>query len=284
MRMFRKNIVSSQKGSFYLLLVWFASIFVHGLEFDEFLWSKRTASSGWSSRIAHSSIVFNGAMWVIGGNDGNNRNDVWYSSDGIIWTRTTADAGWSGRSSHCSILFDNKMWVMGGKSAEDLNDVWYSSDGVTWTQATAAAPWRSRHAQRCACFDNKMWVVGGTAGYMSNETCMTDVWYSTDGIAWFQIDSTKGWSGRLPHAFVEYNTKLWLTTGDEGLHLRKKLWYSSNGITWTQSEVAAAWNSRYSQTGVIFDNRMWVMGSFDGSISNGVWFSNSSISWTDASG
>ena len=61
-------------------------------------------------------------MWVIGGYDGNTKNDVWNSSDGITWTQASASASWNARVQHSSVVFDNKMRGIGG---EYKNDVWW---------------------------------------------------------------------------------------------------------------------------------------------------------------
>ena len=105
-------------------------------------WTQATASAGWSRRYGHTSVVYDGKMWVMGGTAGSTRyNDVWWSTDGITWTRATASAGWSGREDHTSVVYDGKMWVMGGNDGSRKNDVWWSTDGITWTRATASAGW-----------------------------------------------------------------------------------------------------------------------------------------------
>jgi len=118
--------------------VWYSS--------DGSTWTQATSSAAFSARMMHTSIVFDGKMWVIGGQttnryfENNKFDDVWYSSDGITWTEATSSAAFGGRSEHNSVVFDNKMWVIAGRtSSAELNDVWYSSDGVTWTSATSSA-------------------------------------------------------------------------------------------------------------------------------------------------
>ena len=85
-----------------------------------------TANAGWSARECHTSVVFDGKMWVLGGYDGEGlKKDVWYSTDGVNWTQATANAGWSARATHTSVVFDGKMWVIGGQDGSYKNDVWY---------------------------------------------------------------------------------------------------------------------------------------------------------------
>ncbi|MEM5853852.1 MAG: DUF2341 domain-containing protein, partial [Candidatus Aenigmatarchaeota archaeon] len=140
------------------------------------------ANAGWRARYAHTSVVFNNKIWVIGGYDGSYKNDVWYSSDGINWTQATSNAGWSARYSHSSVVFNNKIWVIGGYDGSYKNDVWYSSDGINWTQATSNAGWNIRYGHSSVVFNNKMWVMGGwTGSSFKNDVwaCITN-WFSTD--------------------------------------------------------------------------------------------------------
>ena len=48
-------------------------------------WQQAITSAGWPGRSLHSSLVYNNKMWVIGGYDGNDKNDVWDSTNGINW-------------------------------------------------------------------------------------------------------------------------------------------------------------------------------------------------------
>jgi len=95
-------------------------------------WTQATASAGWHGREAHTSVVFDNKMWVMGGcywDDGHHcTNDVWYSTDGVNWTQATASAGWHGRGGHTSVVFKNRMWMIGGGASR--NDVWYSSSDI----------------------------------------------------------------------------------------------------------------------------------------------------------
>jgi len=139
---------------------------------DGLSWTKALPTTPyWSARPNHTSVVFNGEIWVMGGYGfASNKNDVWHSSSGSSWTQAP-DAGWSDRQNHTSVVFDNKMWVMGGSYN---NDVWWSSDGESWTRATANANWSDRQNHTSIVFDDKMWVMGGVnAGNYFN-----DVWYS----------------------------------------------------------------------------------------------------------
>lgn len=143
-------------------------------------WTEATASAAWAQRNGHTSVVYNGKIWVMGGDAGGfeatRYNDVWSSIDGVTWTQATSSAGWDARSYPASVVHDGKIWVMGGSVGGSMkNDVWYSTSGVTWTRATSAAGWSARHSHTSIVQDDKIWVLGGSAG---SGTYKNDIWYS----------------------------------------------------------------------------------------------------------
>ena len=95
-------------------------------------WTQATNAAGWTARSAHTSVVFDTKMWVIGGmpNNGTFRlNDVWYSTDGANWTCADTTADWAPRGWHTSVVYDNKIWALGGDSTINsltMSDVWSS--------------------------------------------------------------------------------------------------------------------------------------------------------------
>jgi PKD repeat protein len=132
-------------------------------------WMQVTASAPWSARTGFGAVVFNGQMWVLGGNDGNNLNDVWASPDGTNWTEVTAAAPWSPREWFGAVAFNNQMWVLGGNNGNNLNDVWSSPDGTNWTQVMSAASWSQRSEFGSVMFNDLIWVLGGCCN-------LNDVW------------------------------------------------------------------------------------------------------------
>lgn len=211
---------------------------------DGVTWTQATASAAWAARNGHTSVVFDGKIWVIGGNTPSNyRNDVWYSSDGVNWTQATNSAGWTARCGHTSVVFDNKMWVLGGYDGSDRNDVWYSTDGVNWAEATGSAGWTARSIHTSVVSDNKMWVLGGYDGSDRN-----DVWYSSDGVNWTQATASAAWSARYAHSSVASNGKMWVLGGrNDAGGLRNDVWYSTS-IAVTSPNGGETWPGGSSKT------------------------------------
>lgn len=97
-------------------------------------WTRVTAAAAWSPRTYFGLTVFNGKMWVMGGNDVNagvRRNDVWSSVDGTNWTLVANSAAWSPRIGHAALAFNEALWVLSGLcDSISCSDVW-SSQGIT---------------------------------------------------------------------------------------------------------------------------------------------------------
>ena len=49
--------------------------------------------------------------WVIDGNDGLHRNDVWQSSDGVTWAQASVSAAFSARDATTALVYNNMMLV-----------------------------------------------------------------------------------------------------------------------------------------------------------------------------
>jgi len=157
---------------------------------DGINWTCATNNAAFSKRAYHTSLVYSlgttNYMWVIGGTNLNNNNnvdyngntnDVWYSADGINWTCATGAAAFSPRYQHTSVVYNGYMWVIAGYNSNSggnpYNDVWYSPDGINWTEATGGAAFPTRMGHGSLIFNSKMWVIAGgyEAGYYN------DVWY-----------------------------------------------------------------------------------------------------------
>lgn len=256
-------------------------------------WTRATGASGagWSGRYGHTSLVFddtndaveNPKMWVLGGYDGDYKNDIWSSTDGSNWTRvTTSGPMWSPRMMHSSVVFQGKMWIIGGDDGSDFNsqkkDVWYSSNGINWTQA-ATPPWigRSEHASLVFADPNdnnteKIWVLLGRKSWNS---FVNDIWSSPDGVTWTKVDEnfagglTQIDQGRGIYSATTFNGEVYIIEGEYPSPFGG-IWYAQT--TWRSSDMRS-WSRLYplsglgvsGQTSLVFDNKLWVIGGGPGS-------------------
>ena len=229
----------------------------------------------WKARSIHTSVVFDGKIWVLGGTDGTSRlNDVWSSTDGATWTQVDADADWTARDYHTSVVFDSKIWVLGGRGTKNLNDVWSSTDGSTWTESTPPNDsdgnpvtkdntnwWPARIAHTSVVFPRdgagkKIWVIGGIGNDLYN-----DVWSSTDGSTWVEENANSG-MGRgaiYQHASAVFNKKIWVIGGTNAFSFFNSVWSSPGGKTWTKETTTLPHRVTLARA-VEYKDRLWSLG------------------------
>lgn len=226
---------------------------------DGMTWTEETPGAPWAARHRHTSAVFNGQMWVLGGNDGTSLlGDIWVSPDGTTWNASTTGSKWSARESHATFVFQNKLWVVGGFDGVHRNDVWSSTDGQNWTLEAGAPGWSPRAGHSVTVFQNKLWLMGGTDG----DAEFNDVWSSQDGITWTQEVAAAPWRVRHDHTCNLVNGRLWLiggvTTG-YGVKGTRDVWTSTDGVNWVQ-QPDAPWSGRAWHTTTEFNGEIWVLG------------------------
>ena len=53
-----------------------------------------------------------------------------------------------------------------------------------------------------------------------------DVWYSSDGINWYQATPNANFSKRQSHSSVVFNNKIWVIGGGDNTSFYNDVWYS----------------------------------------------------------
>lgn len=243
---------------------------------DGINWEEVTSSAQFRPRVGHSTVVFDGKIWVIAGAvPGENFDDVWYSSDGMSWTEVTTSAAFGKRYAHASAVFDNKIWVIGGDydvnedSTHTYNDVWYSQNGADWILATDDPGFGPRDFHSVDVFQDKLWVVcGSVSGYVNRyeeSNFYNDAWYSENGVNWTKTSGNP--PVRTGHASVVYENKLWIIGGDylglqsvsneEGMN---DVWYTVNGEEWIEYTDRAGFSRRFDPEALLFKDKIWLIG------------------------
>ncbi|MFC1504548.1 LamG-like jellyroll fold domain-containing protein, partial [Spirochaetota bacterium] len=241
-------------------------------------WICATNNAAFPKRRTHQAVVFKDKLWIIGGYDGVNKNDVWYSSDGADWYEATNNAAFSDRDGHTTTIYDGKMWLIGGNSSGFKNDIWYSSDGTNWYETTNSAPFTARNNCKSVVYDNKMWVIGGYDGIYLN-----DVWYSSDGTNWYEATNNASFSGINGHQALVYDNKMWIMGGYGNNGNTNDVWYSTDGASWYEATNSAAFTKRRLHSSCVFDSKMWVIAGLDTVKRSDVWYSTNGSHWTEAS-
>jgi hypothetical protein len=268
-------------------------------------WANITMKAPFEARDGAGALVYNNAMWLIGGwnpatPDGfynTTTNDVWKSTDGLKWTQVKSPSyvdatdpnplTWESR--HCAgyVIYNDEMWIIGGDPNHNhyQNDIWKSKDGRSWTRVAADVPWRNRAIHHTLVHDGKIWVMGGQTfpNYIEgNQIYYNDIWSSTDGINWIQYPNAP-WPARgTTIGNVVFNNRMWIIGGAtyEGKYYND-VWSSEDGTNWTEHVDFAPWKGWQYHNITIFDGKMWIVGGMlgGGINTNTVWYSSDGTNW-----
>jgi leucine-zipper-like transcriptional regulator 1 len=186
-------------------------------------WTKVLADSNapgpnqFSPRCLFGAVVYNNAMWVIGGWDGKDRNDVWTSTDGVNWDEVTAAAQFQGRWGFACTVYNNEIWVMAGANSTNFTsdpsqaygDAWFSANGNAWTQATSYGGYGLMYFIPATANNNLLYLTGG---YLWNDwgSQALDA-TSPNGTQWTR--NNDDYPERFGHVSLTYNNSVWLIGG-----------------------------------------------------------------------
>jgi hypothetical protein len=90
---------------------------------DGVQWTEHTAAAPWKPRQYHEVAAWDNRLWVLEGYnaDGGNRNDVWYSDNGVDWQEVPATP-WKPRHAASVFVHNDALWMVAGNNMQP--DVW----------------------------------------------------------------------------------------------------------------------------------------------------------------
>jgi hypothetical protein len=156
-------------------------------------------------RYFYHPFVFDGKIWIIGGEqDSNIWSDIINSPDGIHWQIIKDELPFGPVTNSQFLVYKNKIWMFN-------DDVWSSPDGYEWTQVSKSiVPGQKIFGYAALVFDNKMWLIGcNRNGQFSNQ-----VFLSEDGITW--TGQLAPWSPRGGVTAAVFRDKIIMTGGKYG--------------------------------------------------------------------
>lgn len=182
---------------------------VDGVHWDVVL-GPGTAPPPWSPRALQTIGVYDGKLWMFGGqdllgpiDDYVHHNDVWSTEDGARWTQVAADGpGSATRPAGCGVLdglveFRGELWLVGcARERSDVvghsmsNEVWSTTDGVEWT-LHAEPPWVGKIWPNVVVWDDALWILFGFTygdpahGWATGNA--SEAWHSEDGETWTSL-------------------------------------------------------------------------------------------------
>ncbi len=266
--------LDADSGVLSLLTTALAGVYTLSVEVSDSLSSSRKAT-------AAATVEINDRwLFILGGYEGNNLNDVWFSADGANWGRETDDAEWSRRYGHQALSHHGRLYVLGGASGTGFsykNDVWSSANGKNWSLETDGAGWVGRSFYQALSHHGRLYVLGGNkAGDPLN-----DVWSSADGKNWVPETANAEWKGRRSYQALSHNGRLYVLGGRIKSSLVSDVWSSADGANWSQETANAGWSGRYGYQALSHHGRLYVLGGYGSSNSlTDVWSSADGKSWT----
>ena len=278
-------------------------------------WILVTDNAPFAPRDGAGALVYNDAMWFIGGWNPDDKvnfplvcnNEVWKSQNGSDWElikpNTFIDASfdhtknWAGRHTAGYAVHNNAMWIVGGDANQGYyqNDVWTSTDGRSWSCIHADVPWGPRVLHYTVSFRDQLWIIGGQTApefAEADEVFYDDIWTSPDGRHWETIiPEDPYWCPRgMIGGSVVFNDKIWILGGGTydtpqtpTRSFNNDVWSSVDGIKWTCHTEQAPWTARQYHDVAVFDGRMWIMEGWNQSNRNDVWFSEDGVIWSEIS-
>ena len=252
---------------------------------DGITWTEAGTDALPVATYQHSSVVYGGKMWVIGGNS---TRKVYSSTDGITWTEEGTDALPVATYAHASAVYSiggtDKMLVIGGYTTAVTGKVYSSTTGTTWTtigtDALPVATYQHSSVVYPKSGTDKMWAIGGLT-----TTAIRKVYSSTDGNLWTEAGTNALPVATRQHSSVVYpisgTDKMWVIGGWNGTTVVRKVYSSTDGITWTETGTNALPVATRQHSSVVFDGKMWVIGGYTTTAVRKVYSSTDGITWTE---
>ncbi len=144
-------------------------------------WTATTSFTG--ARYNHASVVYNGYLYLMGGNGGSNLNTVQYApinANGTIGTWNATTSFTTGRMGLMGVAYNGYLYITGGYNGSGyFKDVQYApinANGTigAWIVSTGFTTGRYLHAS--AIYQGYLYVIGGTISLSGN---VNDVQYSS---------------------------------------------------------------------------------------------------------
>jgi len=236
----------------------------------------QTTTSFTTARQCHSSAVYRGYIYVIGGQNSGEYSDVQYAktnADGTVgqWSSTTSLPRKS--CNHASVVYNGYLYVLGGWSQttgtkNEVNFAKFNGDGTIGQWATTASFDVPRTALASFAHNGFLYVVGGSDGF---------VYFKDVQFARINPDGTvEPWSAttdmpdvRIGGRSVAASGHVYLSGGvlKDGVTPANDVFYSklnADGTIGSWTQAPGFPNPRYYHTSVAYHDRLYIFGGSTG--------------------
>ncbi|MDB5182189.1 MAG: hypothetical protein JWP13_952 [Candidatus Saccharibacteria bacterium] len=229
-----------------------------------------------SGRVSHSSFVYSGRLYIVGGGSAPYQNDIQYcplNANGSVGTciqQTNAFA--IPRAGHEAAAYNGYLYIAGGyDGANYYNDIQYcpiNADGSVGacTRQLNAFP-TARSGLEAGVYNGYLYIFGGN----SSTTYQNDIIYcplSANGSVGACTQQTAAFTtARNAHASAIYNGYLYIVGGYSGSYQNDIIYcpLNPNGSAGTCVQKTAAFTSiRSGHKVVAYNGYLYIIGGYDG--------------------
>jgi hypothetical protein len=236
----------------------------------------RQTSAFTTARAGHTSVVYNGYLYIIGGTDGTTaQNDIQYcplNAGGSVGACTQqAGAFTTARWGHTSVVYNGYLYIIGGWNGTTYyNDIQYcplnagGSVGACTQQAGAFTT--ARYAHTSVVYNGYLYIIGGNSGSSQNDIQYCPL--NAGGSVGACTRQTSAFTtARSAHTSVVYNGYLYITDGTNGSAINDVQYcpLNTNGSVGACTQQAGAFTTaRWGQTSVVYDGYIYISGGWNG--------------------
>ena len=230
-------------------------------------WSATTSFT--AARYGHTSVAYNGYLYVIGGTTGGSAlNDVQkapINADGTIGAWSTTSSFATARYGHTSVAYNGYLYVLGGSNGGNLNDVQkahINADGTIGAWSTTSSFTTARYGHTSVAYNGYLYVIGGYSGGVLNDVQKAVI--NADGTIGAWSTTTPFTTARYGHTSVAYNGYLYVLGGQNSAGTPfndvQQAPINADGTigAWTATTPFTA--ARYGHTSVAYNGYLYAIG------------------------
>jgi hypothetical protein len=233
-------------------------------------WS--TGTAGGTARFGHTSVLYNGKVYSVGGFNGSTTLDTVdiYDIAGDSWS--TGTSGGTARRNHTSVLYNGKIYSWGGNSAAPTAVDIYDIANDSWSTGTSGGTNRFNHTS--VLYNGKMYIWGGhnSGGTLINTVDIYDI----AGDSW--STGTAGGTARGNHTSVLYNGKIYSWGGYNSGRLTSVDIYDIANDSW--STGTSGGTGRDQHTSVLYNGKIYSWGGDTGPLNTVDIYDIANDSWS----
>ncbi len=226
-----------------------------------------------TARIDHTSVAYNGYLYVIGGFDDSYLSDVQVApinADGTLGAFAATTSFPTARISHTSVAYNGYLYVIGGYNGSDLSDVQVApinADGTLGAFAATTSFINARIDHTSVAYNGYLYVIGGYNGSDLSDVQVAPI--NADGTLGAFAATTSFINARWGHESVAYNGYLYVIGGFSGGYLSDVQVAPIAPPIASLGAFAATTSfttARFGHTSVAYDGYLYVIG---GSLTGG---------------